>query len=146
VSAFLAALSLVLLLDERESRAMTAGVRFGIVALMFMAVEFCVELAARTAVVPFAAGEPAPLVALIDAMQAVGFPALAVAFSLIVVGTRWTPRWVRALGVAGAIALAIGGLVVQGLHVVALGPVFLAGNALPVWMVWAGVHLARARE
>jgi hypothetical protein len=142
-SAFLTALALSLLLDKAESATAAVGVRLGLIASVFMAVEFAVELAARSDVARYASGETTPIVSLIDAMQAVGFPALALAFILIATGTRWAPRWVIVLGVVGAVALAVGGLVVQGLHVVALGPAFLVGNLLPVWMVWAGVRLAR---
>jgi hypothetical protein len=28
------------------------------------------------------------------------------------------------------------------MHVVALGPVFIVGNALAFWMIWAGIHIA----
>jgi len=146
VSAFVLALALLLLLERRESAAMLVGIRLGIVATMFMAVEFAVELAARADAARFAGGESPSMVALIDAMQAVGFPALGLAFILVATGTRWTPRWVAALAVIGSVALATGGLVVQGMHVVALGPVFLVGNLLPVWMVWAGVRLARGLD
>lgn len=145
VSALIAALALFLLIDQpEESRAAAAGLRLGVLAAVFMAVEFTIELAARADVARIASGQPAPLLALVDAMQAIGFPALAVAFILIATGTRWTPRWVTVLGVIGAVALAIGGFVVQGMHVAPLGPVFLVGNLLPIWMVWAGVTRARA--
>jgi hypothetical protein len=143
VSALAVAVALFLLLERRESVAALVGIRLGIVATMFMAVEFAVELAAKADVTRFASGESPSMVSLIDAMQAAGFPGLGLAFILIATGTRWAPKWVVALAVVGSAALAVGGLVVQGMHVVALGPVFLLGNLLPVWMVWAGVHLAR---
>jgi hypothetical protein len=75
-------------------------------------------------------------------MQAVGWPFFALAFILLAVSTQWTPVWVKVLAVLGGCSLAIGGFVVQGLHVVALGPVFIAGNALAFWMMWAGIHIA----
>lgn len=144
VSALLVALALFLLIDQpQDSLAAAAGLRLGIVATSFMAVEFTVELAARADVARIASGQPAPLLALVDAMQAIGFPALAAAFILIAAATRWTPRSVVVLGVIGAVALAVGGFVVQGLHVVALGPVFIVGNLLPIWMVWAGITRIR---
>jgi len=61
---------------------------------------------------------------------------------LLAINTRWTPVWVRVAGVIGAVALGVGGLVVQGLHVVALGPVFIVRNTLAFWMIWAGIHIA----
>ncbi len=77
-------------------------------------------------------------------MQAVGCPAFGLAFVLLSLGTRCTPRRVLGLVVLGSVALGVGGLVVQGLHVVALGPAFIVGNALPNWMVWGGIHLMRS--
>ena len=94
----------------------------------------------------FATGEATPIISLVDAMQTVGWPAFALAFVLLASGTRWTPRWVGIIGVIGAIAVGIGGLVVQGLHIVALAPVFAVGNALAIWMIWAGIHLARRTD
>ncbi|HWK11110.1 MAG TPA: hypothetical protein VNR64_13715, partial [Vicinamibacterales bacterium] len=128
VSALLVALAFFLMIDRRESPRARTGIRLGILATAFMAVEFAVEIAARAEAAPLASGAAAPFVSLIDAMQAVGFPAFAVTFILVATGTRWTPGWVSALAVIGGAALGVGGLVVQGMHVVVLGPVFLLGN------------------
>jgi hypothetical protein len=141
VSAFFVSWSLFLLLDKTKKTAALA-IRLGIISLMFMAIEFSVELAAPTEVAGVIADGTSPLLSLIDAMQAVGWPFFALAFILLAVSTRWTPIWVRVAGVLGACALGIGGLVVQGMHVVALGPVFIVGNALAFWMIWAGIHIA----
>jgi hypothetical protein len=75
-------------------------------------------------------------------MQAAGWPFFALAFILLAGSTHWAPVWVRVAAIIGACALATGGLVVQGLHVVALGPVFIFGNALAFWMIWAGIRIA----
>jgi hypothetical protein len=141
VSAFFVAWSLFLLLNESKKTA-SAAIRLGIISCVFMALEFSVELAARTDVARVAADGTSPLLSLIDVMQAVGWPFFALAFILLAVSTQWTPVWVKVLAVLGGCSLAIGGLVVQGLHVVALGPVFIAGNALAFWMMWAGIHIA----
>jgi len=141
VSAFILAWSLFLLLDITEKPA-AAAIRLGIIATVFMALEFSVELAAPLEVGRVAADGTSPLLSLIDVMQAAGWPFFALAFILLAVNTRWTPGWVRIVGVIGACALGVGGLVVQGLHVVALGPVFIVGNALAFWMIWAGIHIA----
>jgi len=141
VSAFIVAWSLFLLLDRTKKPAADA-IRLGIISTVFMSIEFSVELAARTEVARVATDGTSPLLSLIDVMQAAGWPFFALAFILLAVNTRWTPVWVRVAGVIGACALAVGGLVVQGLHVVALGPVFIIGNALAFWMIWAGIHIA----
>jgi len=141
VSAFILAWSLFLLLDETKKTA-AGAIRLGIISSIFMAMEFSVELAARTEVARVATDGTSPLLSLIDVMQAAGWPFFALAFILLAVSTRWTPVWVKVAGVLGACALGIGGLVVQGLHVVALGPVFIVGNALAFWMIWAGIHIA----
>jgi len=141
VSAFFIAWSLFLLLDKTEKTAASA-IRLGIISTVFMAIEFSVELAARTEVSRIATDGASPLLSLVDAMQAVGWPFFALAFVLLAVSTHWSPLWVRVAGVLGACALAVGGLVVQGLHVLALGPVFIVGNALAFWMIWAGIHIA----
>ena len=140
VSAFIVAWSLFQLLDKTKKTTASA-IQLGIISSVFMAMQFSVELASQSEVTKIATDGTSPLLSLIDVMQAVGWPFFALAFILLIVSTRWTPVWVRILGVIGASALAIGGLVVQGLHVVALGPVFIIGNALPVWMIWAGIHL-----
>jgi hypothetical protein len=141
LSAFIIAWSLFLLLDQTKKTAADA-IRLGIISTIFMAMEFCVELAAPTEVSRVATDGKSSLLSLIDVMQAAGWPFFALAFILLAINTRWTPVWVRVAGVIGACALAIGGLVVQGLHVVALGPVFIFGNALAFWMVWAGIRIA----
>jgi hypothetical protein len=147
VSGVVVAWALSLLVDEQGTLAAVAGVRFGVVASLFMAVEFAVELAARTDVTRFATGEATPIISLVDAMQAVGWPAFALAFVLLASGTRWAPRWVGIIGVIGAVAFGVGGLGVMGLQVVALAPVFVVGGiALPIWMVWAGIQLARRTD
>lgn len=43
---------------------------------------------------------------------------------------------------ADALRLVDVGIVVEGLRVVSAGPLFIGGNALAIWMVWAAVRLA----
>lgn len=146
VSAILIAWSLSLLADDADPPLAVAGIRLGMVAALFMAVEFAVELAAQAELARFSQGAASPMIALLDAMQTVGWPAFALAFILLAIGSRWTPRWVSAIGVIGAAGLSVGGLVVQGMHVVALAPVFILGNGLSIWMTWAGIQLVRGNR
>jgi hypothetical protein len=145
-SAIIIAWSLSLLAGEAGPLIAVAGIRLGMVAAVFMAVEFSVELAARTEAARFSQGEASPMIALLDAMQTVGWPAFALAFILLAIGSRLTPRWMSAIGILGAAGLGVGGLVVQGMHVVALAPVFLLGNGLSIWITWAGIQLVRGNR
>lgn len=149
-SGLLAAWAVWLLVDAGWTGGSTvarAGARLTILASVFMAVQFSVEIASRGAAAAYAAGESAPLVDLIDPMQAVGWPALALGFILLAVGVPDSaPRGVVAVGVVGAAAIGLAGILVQGLHIVQLGPLFMGGNLLSVWMVWAGLRAGRGRS
>lgn len=143
VSAMMIVCSLSLLAGEAGSRAGLACVRLGISATLFIAIDFAVEVAARTDAARYANGEPSAIIALVDALQTVGWPVFAASFIGLAVSTRLTPLWLSVVGMIGAAALGVGGLVVQGFHVAALAPVFIAGDLLPIWMVGAGVQLMR---
>jgi hypothetical protein len=100
----------------------------------------------RGALEPYSSGQAAPMVDLVDAMQAVGWPALGLGFGLVAFGTpALTPRWVAVLGVVGAASVGMAGLLAQGLHLLQAGVLFLGGNLLALWMVWAGIRVARSR-
>jgi hypothetical protein len=88
----------------RGSAAAQIGARLTIVASLFIAVQAAAEVAAPSALEALVAGEPAPLVELIEVMQAVGWPTLAAGWILLAVGCghRLAPRPVVALNVAGA--------------------------------------------
>lgn len=151
VTGVVLAWALSLLIDGgwgRDSLVARAGARLAILATLFMTVEWAVELAAHAALGGYAGGRPVPMATLVDAMQGVGWPALGLGFALLAVGAAASaPRWVRALGAAGGVAIGLAGLLAQALHILQAGVLFLGGHLLALWMVWAGVRLARtARE
>jgi hypothetical protein len=131
----------------RGSAVAQAGARVTIVASLFMAVQSAAEVAAPSELEALAAGEPAPLIALIEAMQAVGWPAFAAGWILLAVGCgrRLAPRPVVALAVVGAAALGIAGVLVEGIGVVSAAPLFQATALLTIWLLWAGLRLSLAR-
>lgn len=123
-----------------------AGGRLAIVSGLFMTVQFAAEVAARSEVEALAAGQGAPLVNLVESMQAVGWPAWMLGLILLAVGVAGSaPRLVVIAGVAGAVAMALAGILVEGLGIIAAGPLFMGGNLVAIWMVWAGVRLVRGR-
>jgi hypothetical protein len=114
---------------------------------LVMAVQYAVEIAARVAVDDFAAGQAVPPIALVDAMQGIGWPALGLGVSPLAIGLpELAPRWVVVIGVVGAVSIGLGGILVQALHFVQLGPRFLVGSLFPVWMIWAGIQAARLQS
>ena len=120
------------------------GARLVLVAGLFMAVEFAVELAAIPEAAAYAAGAPTPLGTLVESMQAIGWPAFMLAFVLLIAGLPSSaPAAVRLVGVIGATAMGLGGLLTEGLHLVVAGPLFIGGNLLALWLVWAGVVVVR---
>ena len=121
-----------------------AGARLAMISTLFMTVQWAVEIAARSALEAYSASEAAPMVDLIDVMQAVGWPALGLGFALLASGVhRAAPRWVAIFGVVGAVGVGLAGLLAQGLHILQAGVLFLGGNLLALWMVWAGLRAAR---
>jgi hypothetical protein len=124
-----------------------AGCRLAMAGGLLMSMEVAVEIAARGASAAYAAGQVVPLVALMDPLQAIGWPALCVGLLLVAIGVPGSaPRPVVAIGAVGALAMSLAGILVQGLHVLVLGPLFLGGNLLAIWIVWAGVRLARETQ
>lgn len=123
-----------------------AGARLAIISALFMSIQWAVEIAARGALEGYSTGEAAPMVDLIDAMQAVGWPALALGFGLLAAGVPGSaPRWLVVMAMVGAAALGLAGLLAQGLHLLQAGVLFLGGHLLALWMVWAGIRVARSR-
>jgi hypothetical protein len=128
------------------SLAARAGTRLVIMFGLFMSVQWAVEIAARGALEGYAAGEAAPIVDLIDAMQAVGWPGLALGFGLLAAGVPASaPRWVELMAMIGAVALGFAGILAQALHILQAGVLFFGGHLLALWMVWAGIRAARSR-
>jgi hypothetical protein len=118
----------------RESLWSDLGARLGLVATLFMTVEFAVEAAAKTS---------PGLLALVNQMQAIGWPAFGLGLALVAAGARnAAPLAVRCIGAAGAAAMGLAGLLVEGLHFLYLGPLFMGGSLLAFWMVWAGIRTA----
>ena len=147
VTGLLLAVAVWLLVDDGwtdQSVAGRAGARIAIISTLFMSVQWAVEIAARGALEGYSRGEAAPMVDLIDAMQAVGWPALALGFGLLAAGVPGaTPRWLAVMSMIGAVALALAGLLAQGLHILRAGVLFLGGHLVALWMVWAGIRVAR---
>lgn len=130
-----------------DGRVGRTGGRLAIAGLTLMAVEFVVEIAAVSQVEAYAAGDPAFLVELTEPMQAIGWPALGVGFAMLALGSpALAPRWVAVLGSLGALAIGVAGILVEGFHVLEVAPLFAGGNVLAIWMIVAGVRLARGRE
>jgi hypothetical protein len=120
------------------------GARLVVVAGLFMAVQFAVELAAAPEAAAYTAGAPTPMGTLVEAMQAVGWPAFMLGFVLVIVGVPTSaPAAVRLAGMLGAAAMGLGGVLTEGLHLVAAGPLFIGGNLLALWLVWGGLATVR---
>ena len=149
IYALVATWALWLLLDGgwlAEFPVAWAGARLALVAQLFMAVQYAVELASRVELPLYASGQPASLVALVEPMQAAGWPALGIGYVLIALGARVSaPLPVRIAGALGGAAFAVGGIVVEGFHVVAAGPLFAAGGLAMIWLCWSGVKLGLGR-
>jgi hypothetical protein len=148
VTMLLLAVTAWLLVDAGVTRGSTAahvGGRITVLASLVMAVQGAAEVAAPSSLDALVADEPAPLVDLISTVQAVGWPAFAAGWILVAVGCgrRLAPRPVVALAVAGAAALALGGVLVEGLGVVPAAPLFSFGGLVALWLLWAGVRLVR---
>jgi hypothetical protein len=102
-----------------------------------------VEVAMRTAAGPYAAGTPVPMVRLSETLYAGCLPALMLGALMINLGSpRLTPRGVRAVGAVGMVALGFAGPLVDGLHHIALWPLYLGGVLACIWIVWAGAGKA----
>ena len=131
----------------KDSAVGHAGARLTIFSGTFMAVQMAAEIGAGRYADAYAAGQPAPLIDLLEAMQVVGWPALGVGFALLALGvTRSAPRPVSVLAAIGGVAAGLGGIVVMGLHVLPAAPLFAGTNLLVPWIVWAGVRAARGER
>lgn len=131
----------------RGSAAAHVGARLLVVAGLFMAVQSAAEIMAPSEVAALIAGDPAPLTGLLEVMQTVGWPAFSAGWILLAVGCgrRLAPRFVIALNVAGAAAMGVPGTLVEGFGVMAAAPLFQLGGLQVIWLLWAGIRLARSR-
>jgi hypothetical protein len=127
------------------SAAAQAGARLTILASLFMAVQSAAEIAAPAAREALLAGEEAPLVTLIEAMQTVGWPAFSAGWILLAIGCgrALAPRPVVALAVIGAAAMAVGGVLVEGFGIIGARGLFQLGGLVALWLLWAGIRLVR---
>lgn len=124
-----------------------AGGRLTIIAMLFMAIQFAVEITAEHAAETYASGGVVPLVELIDPLQTVGWPALGIGLGLLAIGVpKSAPRLVVGLGVIGSLAMIVGGILVMGFHIVAAGPAFAVISLQGIWIIWAGVRIVRSQQ
>lgn len=120
------------------------GSRLTIIGGLFMLVEFTVELATLGAIDPLATGQAVPMFNLFAVMHAAGWPTLGAGFILLALGIRSVaPLPVRILGVVGALAMGLAGVLVAGFYLTSFGWLFIGGELLAIWIVWAGVQTAR---
>lgn len=147
ISVVLIVLAVWLLLDDGwddGSIVVRAGSRMIVMGGLFMLVEFAVELAARGAIPALASGGDAPMFNLFAAMHAGGWPILGTGFILLILGMRAAaPLPVRILGVLGALAMGLAGILVAGFYLTSFGWLFIGGELLAIWIIWAGVQTAR---
>jgi hypothetical protein len=121
-----------------------AGARLVLLAGLFMAVEFALEETLAAEASAYASGGPVPIGLVVEAMQAIGWPAFMLGFVILIAGVPTSaPAVVRLAGIVGATAMGLGGFLTEGLHIAAAGPLFIGGNLLALWTVWAGVVSAR---
>jgi len=100
-----------------------AGASLTILAGLFMAVQMAAEIGVGESVHAYAAGRPAPLADLLEAMQVVGWPALGLGFALLALGaTHAAPLPVSILAAARGIAAGLGRILVMGLHILPAAP------------------------
>jgi hypothetical protein len=150
VTMLLLATTVWLLADSgvtRRSVTAHVGARLLVVASLFMAVQAAAEIMAPSEVPALVAGDPAPLTGLLEVMQTVGWPAFSAGWILLAVGCgrSLAPRLVIALNVAGAAAMGLAGVLVEGFGMVAAAPLFQLGGLQVIWLLWAGIRLARDR-
>ncbi|MGH9586717.1 MAG: hypothetical protein ACRD3F_07165 [Acidobacteriaceae bacterium] len=149
VSVVLIILALWLLMDSTwadGSLAARAGIRLTIIGGLFMMVEFAVELATKGAVGILAAGNTVPIFHLFATMHAAGWPTIAAGFITMILGIReGVPLAIRIIGIVGALAMGLAGILVAGFYLTSFGALFIGGDLLAIWIVWAGVQIARGR-
>jgi hypothetical protein len=66
---------------------------------------------------------------------------------LLILGTvGLVPRIVTALGIVGAVAFGLGGVLTMGFEMPQAGILFPFGGLVGLWIVWTGVQLMRGRH
>jgi hypothetical protein len=120
-----------------------AGARLAIVSSAILVIESGASLAMRTTAAAYAAGTPVPMVRLSETLYPACLPALMLGALLLNLGNRrLAPAVVRIVGAVGMVALGLAGPFVDGLHIIALWPLYLGGVLTCIWIIWAGVHEA----
>jgi hypothetical protein len=123
--------------------AVRIGARLAVIGSAMLVVESAVTLAMRTAAAPYAAGTLVPMVRLSEVLYAGCLPALMLGAILVNLGsTRLAPVVIRILGAIGMVAMSLAGPLVDGIHTIALWPLYLGGALVCLWIVWVGVHQA----
>lgn len=121
-----------------------AGARLAIIGASLLVVESAATLAMRTVAEQYAAGAPVPMVRLSEALYAGCLPALMLGVLLVNLGgRRLAPVAIRVIGAVGMVALGLAGPLVDGIHIIALWPLYLGGVLVCIWIIWAGVREAR---
>lgn len=147
VSVVLIILALWLLIDTNwagGSPAAHAGIRLTIIGGLFMMVEFAVELATKGSVGTLTPGNTVPMFRLFEVMHAAGWPTIAAGFVVLILGLRHgAPLAVRIVGIIGALAMGLAGVLVAGFHLTSFGALFIEGDLLAIWIVWVGIQIAR---
>ncbi len=150
VSAVFIILAIWLLLDEpwtADSAVARIGARLTIIGGLFMMVEFAVELAAHGVIGALATGGAPTMFSLFAAMHALGWPTFAAGFIVLILGVpHAAPAIVRIVGIIGAVALGLAGVLVAGFFLPQFGWLFIGGDLLAIWIVWAGTQALRRRE
>jgi hypothetical protein len=136
-----------MLLDSglgESSSLIQAGGRLCLISGVFMIVQSAATIAAVDGASAFASGQPVPMVSFFGDLQAVGWPAFTLGLVLIMLGMTLINKIVKILGVIGAAAMGVGGILNEGFHINAAGPLFMGGVLVALWFVWAGIQLSRS--
>lgn len=150
VSDVLIILALWLLLDEpwiEDSVTARVGARLTIIGGFFMMVEFAVELAAHGAMPALAAGAAPTMFNLFATMHVAGWPTFGAGFIVLIIGVpRTAPFVIRIIGIIGALAMGLAGVLVAGFFLTQFGWLFIGGILLGIWIIWAGIQIASGRK
>ncbi|HEX2281123.1 MAG TPA: hypothetical protein VHG52_05100, partial [Thermomicrobiales bacterium] len=147
----LVAVTLALLIEAPHLTGRTTVLGLARVAMLgalFMSVEAAVHLVSGGERAQLAAGEPTPLLDVSQHMQSVGWPWFGLAIAgLALAGIQnkaLSGRWPGIIGAVGGVALAMGGLLTEGLEVIQAGILFPLGMLMSLWLFWVGIRLSRA--
>lgn len=150
IGSLLLAWGLWMLVDSawcQASSLVQAGARLAVIGSTLLVAESAATLAMRTAVSPYSTGTPVPMVRLSEVLYAGCLPALMLGALLVNLGSRrLAPVAIRVVGAVGMVTLGLAGPLVDGIHIIALWPLYLGGVPVCIWIIWAGVHEARGEQ